>query len=238
MIRKLLSPGHAERTARDTKRNFEIQRIETFSDGVFAFALTLLIVSLEVPQSFDDLLIKMRGFFVFGICFLVLVSIWYNQHLFFRRYGMDDLWTVVLNGCLLFIVLFYIYPLKFLFTLLLGSSSVKISGKQVPMLMGIYASGFIVIYLLFFLMYRRAYNKSKELGLTDVEKFDCKSTVYKELVMMSIGFIALIYTLIFHDAYAGYSGFVYLLISPAMNLLYYRRNKIRKKMFPHISLKK
>jgi uncharacterized membrane protein len=235
MIRKLFSPAHAERGSQDPKRNYEIQRIETFSDGVFAFAITLLIVSLEVPQSFDELLTKMRGFFVFGICFMVLVSIWYNQHLYFRRYGMDDLWTVVLNDLLLFIVLFYVYPLKFLFTLFLGNSSIKITVGQVPLLMMIYAAGFIIIYFLFYLMYLRAYRKSKELGLTALEKFDCKSTVYKELIMISIGICAFCAALVFQREKASYSGYVYLLISPAIRILYGYRKKTRKKLFPHNS---
>jgi hypothetical protein len=101
-----------------TKRNYEIQRIETFSDGVFAFAVTLLIVSLEVPHSFEELLMTMRGFFAFGISFLILISIWNEQHRFFRLYGMDDSRTIALNGFLLFIVLFYVYPLKFVFSLM------------------------------------------------------------------------------------------------------------------------
>lgn len=33
-------------------RGHEVRRIEAFSDAVFAFAVTLLIVSLEVPRSF------------------------------------------------------------------------------------------------------------------------------------------------------------------------------------------
>ena len=108
MIRKLLSTARSDRNEKDGKRNFEVQRIETFSDGVFAFAVTLLIVSLEVPKSFEELLITMRGFFAFGISFLLLVMIWNEQHRFFRNYGMDDIWTITLNGTLLFIVLFYV----------------------------------------------------------------------------------------------------------------------------------
>jgi uncharacterized membrane protein len=236
MIRKFFSSGHAERGGVDNKRNYEIKRIETFSDGVFAFALTLLIVSLEVPQNFDELVTKMRGFFVFGICFLVLVSIWYNQHLFFRRYGMDDFWTVVLNGFLLFIVLFYIYPLKFLFTLFLGNSStISITREQVPQLMMIYAGGFIIIYFIFLLLYLRAYRKSRSLGLTPVETFDCKTIIYKESIMILIGLCSFFISAASHDESAGDAGYIYVLIWPLINILFYFRKKSRRKLFPGIT---
>src|ERR1043166_3748070 len=97
-------------------RSHEISRIEGLSDAVFAFAVTLLVVSLEVPKTFADLMTAMRGFGVFAICFTLLFVVWFNQYKFFRRYGLTDNFTVVLNGLLLFVVLFYVYPLKFVFT--------------------------------------------------------------------------------------------------------------------------
>ena len=41
-------------------RGGEVKRIETFSDAVFAFAVTLSIVSLEVPKSFEELVITRK----------------------------------------------------------------------------------------------------------------------------------------------------------------------------------
>ena len=96
-------------------RRHDISRLEAFSDAAFAFALTLLVVSLNVPRSYDELMTLVRGFPSFACCFALLVWIWHEHNMFFRRYGLQDSWTVFLNGLLLFVVLFYVYPLKFMF---------------------------------------------------------------------------------------------------------------------------
>src|SRR2546430_15809722 len=76
-------------------RSREIARVEGFSDACFGFAVTLLIVSLEVPKTSTELLATMRGFGSFVITFFMLASLWYSQFTFHRRYGLEDRVTVV-----------------------------------------------------------------------------------------------------------------------------------------------
>src|ERR1700738_3350226 len=96
-------------------RGREVTRLESFSDAVFGFALTLVVVSLDVPKSFDDLVTTMRGFPAFALCFLFLALIWNGHYKYCRRYGLDDATSRFLTCVMLFLVLFYVYPLKFLF---------------------------------------------------------------------------------------------------------------------------
>src|ERR1700759_3152962 len=118
MIREHLSKREA-----DVQNGFrlrglgEVSRIEALSDGVIAFAITLLVVSLEVPKTFDELLVTMRGFLAFAITFGMLFHVWFVQYKFFRRYGLNDYFVIWMTGALLFVVLFYVYPLKFVWTL-------------------------------------------------------------------------------------------------------------------------
>src|SRR5882672_8088015 len=150
-------------------RGGEISRIEGLSDAVFAFAVTLLVVSLEAPKRFDDLLRLMHGFVTFGICFALLLMIWHAQYIYFRRYSLDDKTSFLLNAALLFVVAFYVYPLKFLFTVftdaLTGYHEVDAAGKAITAmqaqdwrpLMMIYGGGFIALYVIFALLYMHAY---------------------------------------------------------------------------------
>ncbi len=238
MIRKFFFANHGGSGSQAARRNNEVQRIETFSDGVFAFAVTLLIVSLEVPHSFEELITTMRGFFGFGISFFLLVFIWKEQHRFFRLYGLDDSVTLNLNITLLFIVLFYVYPLKFLFSLFFGNmiygvnkSPFYITGHQIPALMMIYALGFSVIYLLFFLMYLHARKKSEVLGMTPRERFDCGSTMYRMIIMTGTGICSLTVASMLKDDFAGLAGYIYFLIWPAITIFYHFRKRLRKKLF-------
>src|SRR5215813_10895042 len=88
-------------------RGREITRLEGFTDAVFAFAVTLLVVSLEVPKTFTELVTAMKGFVAFAICFAILVQVWYEHYIFSRRYGLQTLYTVFLNSVLIFVVLFF-----------------------------------------------------------------------------------------------------------------------------------
>src|SRR5437016_9306640 len=61
-------------------RSHEISRTEGLSDAVFGFAITLLVVSLEVPKTFGELMQTMRGFGAFAISFTLLFMVWFNQY--------------------------------------------------------------------------------------------------------------------------------------------------------------
>src|SRR6266481_3767557 len=96
-------------------RGREVTRLESFSDAVFGFAVTLLVVSLEVPKTYDQLIETMSGFLAFAACFAILAMIWNDHYNFCRRFGLQDGFVRFLTSTLLFIVLLYVYPLKFLF---------------------------------------------------------------------------------------------------------------------------
>jgi len=140
-------------------RGGEVSRLEALSDAVFALSLTLLVVALEVPRTSEELIRLFWQFPAFGICFAFLLWVWYEHYLYHRRYGFEDASTVALNGLLLFFVVFYVYPLKFLFTKLFdmalyGDRTGLQDGKAVMLM---YSSGVVGIFGLFAVMNLYAY---------------------------------------------------------------------------------
>ncbi len=209
-------------------RGREISRIEGLSDAVFAFAVTLLVVSLEAPKRFEDLQRLMHGFVSFGICFILLLMIWHAQYIYFRRYSLDDRASFILNAALLFVVAFYVYPLKFLTTILTnaltGYRELDAAGQVIQQmqrsdwrpLMEIYSAGFVGLYLIFALLYQHAYRLRAELELSPMEIYETRGVVQENLVMIGIGLIALV--LAFLNS-PRFSGMTYALIGPLQTWL-------------------
>lgn len=204
------------------RREHEITRLEAFSDAVFGFTLTLLVVALEVPRSFGELMAMMGGFLSFACCFTLLVWIWYEHNRFFRRYGLQDGYTVVLNGGLLFVVMFYVYPLKFMFDSLFARFVTRGSRTPEPMTLPelssagvLYALGFVAVFLMFALLYGHALAKRKELQLTPLDVFDARAIIGHHLVSVGVGLVSMAIAYFAPVRFAPLAPSAFMLMGPA-----------------------
>ncbi|MEP3209562.1 MAG: TMEM175 family protein [Maribacter sp.] len=136
-----------------------ISRIEALSDAVFAFAATLLVVSVGMEKSSSVIQIDWLAFIGFGVSFFVLLALWFLHYNFFRRTKYLDEVIIALNAVLLFVVLYYVFPLKSLINSMTGMQ--RLSFEEVAELFQLYSLGFFLIFLCFCLMYYRAYIKTK-----------------------------------------------------------------------------
>jgi uncharacterized membrane protein len=200
----------------------DVNRIEAFSDAVFGFALTLLVVSLEVPRTYADMAENIRGLPAFAACFAILLMIWQEHHKFFRRYGVHDGPIIWINGLLLFVVLFYVYPLKFLMTLLLGPNGALLgghvdieTGKQMPALMAMYGVGFVAVFGLLAALHWRARrclraepDPAVDMRMLDVDLGAC-------FVYVTVGLLSLAIVALPRRWAPGVAGMTYALLGPA-----------------------
>jgi uncharacterized membrane protein len=202
-------------------RGLEVTRLESFSDAVFGFALTLLIVSMEVPKIFADLIGTMRDFPAFAVCFAMLASIWNTHYKFSRRYGLDDATPRFLTCVLLFIVLFYVYPLKFLFNLSINDmifgetvTAPLIKENEISALLSIYSFGFAGVYLSFALLYLHAWQLRDGLDLSEIEKLETRYIMWRLVAVAALGLVVAVLARM--AWFPSWGGVIYLLLIPIL----------------------
>jgi len=150
-------------------RGKEVSRLENLADAVFGFSLTLLVVAQSVPTDFDGLMKVIQGFPAFAASFTVLILFWNVHYRFFRRYGLEDGLTRVINYAILLVVMFSVYPLKFLFSAWLGGTGGIHTLDQLNMVYRIYGLGLGSVWFMFGLLYWHALRQRDHLQLNEVE---------------------------------------------------------------------
>jgi uncharacterized membrane protein len=197
-------------------RGGQVTRIEALTDAVFGFAITFLFVSFDVPSDYDALMVQLRGFIPFAACFALLILVWVYHYKLFGRFDLDDGFTLLLNSVLLFVVLFYIYPLKFVFTSWLGGGSTFSNWEQIRSMMTLYACGFMAVFTVFGLMYYHAYRKRAALKLNEDDVFYALEHigVCAVMVLASVASIIVAQTAPLQWAAMG-AGSTYFFIGPA-----------------------
>jgi uncharacterized membrane protein len=235
MIREKLMAHQHEKGFR--WRGGEIARIEGLSDAVFAFAVTLLVVSLEVPKTFTELMSVMRGFFAFAICFGMLMQVWHEQYRYFRRYNLQDAASTFLNCVLLFLVLFYVYPLKFLFTFLVNGwmhfpvKEAMIEGEQLPQLMAIFSAGYLAVACIFVLLFWHALRKRDVLELDEGEVFATRTSIGASMVNGVVALVSLCIALFGPVHMAWLAGVIYpILLGPGFSMYYSLMGRKRRQI--------
>ena len=127
----------------------ETGRVEAFSDGVIAIAITLLILEIRVPKVAEiasvglgaKLLNLWPSFLAFATSFGTILVMWVNHHRIFRLVRTADYPFLYWNGFLLFTITFLPFP-----TALVAE---HLAGPEPTMAMAFYAGTMVVIALAF-----------------------------------------------------------------------------------------
>lgn len=182
-------------------------RLEAISDGIFAFAATLVVVSLDVPDSYAALKASFSDIGSFAVSFVALVLLWVTHYNFFRRTEVIDGWIITYNFALMFVILCYIFPLKFLAKLSFGGATIN-SQFDMAELFQLYSLGFTLIFLFIALLYRRAARK---------EEFQAGYLHYLKrhfLIFVGVGVLSILLATFGVGMRYGVPGMIYSLLGP------------------------
>ena len=195
-------------------------RLEAFSDATFAFSATLLVVSLEVPDTFPELVSELKGFVAFGIRFGVLITLWTVHNAFFRRYPVADKTITFLNSALLFVILFYVYPLKFLTESLVapivgGSIDRGMQDyEDLALLFLLYSLGFVAVFCAVSLMYYHVFRKTDSLKLNPYQQYEAIFYARHYGIFAGVGLLSILLSVFQIGVPIGAPGFIYALLGP------------------------
>ena len=138
-------------TAEEREEKKETGRIEAFSDGVFAVAVTLLILTIRVPQGNENIpthvLNQYPFFLAYLISFLSILVMWANHHGIFNLVARTDRVLTILNGVLLMFITFFDYP-----TAVVGAALTQHSSQQFAAMF--YTGTLLVVTIVYFIFWR------------------------------------------------------------------------------------
>ncbi|HLJ91177.1 MAG TPA: TMEM175 family protein [Candidatus Angelobacter sp.] len=131
----------------------ETGRIEAFSDGVFAIAITLLVLDLKVPYAVEKglaaaLLKQWPAYLAYVMSYMYIGVMWINHHRLFTHIRRSDDTLLVLNLLLLLGITSVPFPTSVL--------SSHLGGPQQRTAAIVYDGVYLVIAVLFNLLWRHA----------------------------------------------------------------------------------
>ena len=143
----------------------ETARIEAFSDGVFAIAITLLVLDLRVPRDLANgpallgaLIDQWPAYLAFVTSFAFIGIMWINHHKMFTLIKRADHGLLLLNSLFLLGVTFVPFPTALL------AAYLPHGGRNVAAL--VFSGTYTVIAVFFNLLWRYASHRNRLLART------------------------------------------------------------------------
>jgi len=182
-------------------RRHQPTRLEGFVDASFAFAVTLVVISLgHVPGTVDEMLRALHGVPTFAACFLLLARVWLSHRNWSRHYDLEDATGITLSLALVFVVLVYVYPLRILFAeMFIGLSRGMLSDGSVAVMRSVeelrgaytvFGLGLVALSSIFALLYRHALWQGDAIGLSAAERLYTRMRIAGWLDQIVLGCIS------------------------------------------------
>jgi uncharacterized membrane protein len=227
-------------------RGESISRLETFVDAAFAFAVTMMVISIgSVPQSTPELLAALHKAPTMAVCFLVMMIFWSGHNRWSRRYGLDTARTTWLSMLLVLGVLVWVYPQR----IVMSSALSFVTGGWVPSevqlasvdelqnLFLVYSLGFLFLSAILLQLNREGLAQADELSLDSLERLQTRRDIGSYVILVAVALLAIVLTVAvrgMNSIWASSPGFAYMLIGPAMHFHHARFHKQRKALPPRL----
>ncbi|MEM1262100.1 MAG: TMEM175 family protein [Pseudomonadota bacterium] len=201
------------------KRDPTLSRLDIFIDAAFAFAITMLVISVDdIPGSYDELIIALKGIPAFAASFALIMYVWWSHRRWSELTEQHDAVSTVITLLLMFVVLVFVYPLKimalaFLFYLSRGwlqPPPIDFNATQMIDLFVMYGIGFGVTSLCLLVLFRRTAKKEQ----SSVARVEARGWA----IMAATSAVSTIWALALPPQFAVFAGFAYATLAITMPL--------------------
>ena len=195
-------------------------RLETFVDAAFAFAVTMLVISVDdVPRTYNEFVDALKSIPAFVASFFQVIMFWLGHRNWSQRFGLEDRTAITLSLILVCGILVIVFPLRVVF----GSGFSYFSGGLFPypfqvgwpemrLIFIIYGTGFSVMCSMIVLLYLHALRRREWLGLDAQEVLLTRSKIVFWAIPAVAGFISMLVAWLTSDGGVIFAGFVYFVL--------------------------
>ena len=215
-------------------------RVETFADAAFAFAITLLVISVDdVPSSYVEFQTALKFVPVFFACLGQMIMFWIGHHRWSRLYGLDDLISLWLTVFLIGGILVLVYPLRVIMSLGFGLVSggwlppaFAVSTMQVSAIFVFYGLAFASLSGIIVGLYGYAWRRRHVLQLSELERLETARNIILWAVVSGIGLVSSLIAFLNPTDEYGTAGWFYWSLFPAIVLVNLWARKRRRVLSP------
>jgi uncharacterized membrane protein len=216
-------------------RQQQTTRLETFVDAAFAFALTMLVISVDaIPQSFEELSEALKGVPAFAASFAIVVMFWHGHYRWSRRHGFEDGTSVVLSLLLVFLVLVFLYPLR----LMMSGALNAMSGGWLPaeleitqlshlrMFFGLYGFAFALMSAVLVALNAHVLRRPAVPPLGAADRVTARIEIEAWTILASMGAISAAMAVLLPPHFVGLSVWLYVGLAVIMPLMGMRWRRV------------
>ena len=205
-------------------RGLAMTRIETFADAAFAFAVTLLVISVDdVPRSFEEMVTALKSTPVFLFASAQIFLFWFAHRNWSRIYGLDDKVAVLLTLLLVLSLLVMVFPLRIVY----GFGAADITNDWIPSPFTLHPELWLDELRLIFIMFGVSWawlsgvivamfvyslKQREHLDLNDAELDNANSHIWAFAILGFAGILSIVIALTVSSEWVKLAGYQYFLL--------------------------
>lgn len=220
-------------------RGEAMTRIEVFSDAAFAFAITMLVISLSaIPENYGQLIGAFKGIPTFVLSFSTIMGYWLAHRRWSQRFGLDDTVSTFLTLGIVVVILVFVYPLKLIMSYFCNFASggwlpTEFSISSASEMTGLvlaFGVGSLLLAFAFLGLYLRVYAYSEKLRMNPLERLLVREQIAIWCIVSGMTLLSVVVTWLLNPKIGYRGGYIIWLVPILILVVRMRFRKLERRL--------